>query len=417
MTYIEFFDKTAAENICTSLINPPDKVIFIGDSKKLMEKHAERYRELFIERGFVVDFEWKSVNKNNLQTIVRILCEIIEENDDCVFDLTGGDDLYLVAIGIVAERYKDKQLQMHRFNIRNGTVIDCDQDGKTITENGSLQMSIEENIRAYGGDIVYDNVKKKGTHRWDITPEFCRDIRRMWKICRKDVHLWNIQIGVLEIAKRLGQTSEEQLKITVPSEHLLNALSGKGTDYVLVKDILARLYKADLITEYSYDEELFTVGFKNLQVKRCLTKAGQALEMIIYISAIEAADNEGIPTYNDVLNGVCIDWDGEIHTESKAYDTENEIDVMMMHGIVPVFVSCKNGSVDVNELYKLNSVAHRFGSKYAKKILVATALASATDFDEYFRQRASDMNIALVEGVQNMSEAELTKCVRGFWSR
>ncbi len=63
-----------------------------------------------------------------------------------------------------------------------------------------------------------------------------------------------------------------------------------------------------------------------------------------------------IPVYDDALNGVVIDWDGEFHDEEveDLYDTENEIDVLLMHDIVPVFVSCKNGIVTSEELYKLD---------------------------------------------------------------
>ena len=121
--------------------------------------------------------------------------------------------------------------------------------------------------------------------------------------------------------------------------------------------------------------------------------------------------------YNDVRNGVCIDWDGDIHFgEDIIKDTENEIDIMMMHRIVPVFVSCKNGNVDMDELYKLNSVADRFGSKYSKKVLVASALDHMGSFADYFRQRARDMNINLIENIQDMTDAELSRKVKSFWS-
>ena len=42
--------------------------------------------------------------------------------------------LYLVGMGIVYARYPEKNIQMHRFNIRNNTVRDCDQDGKLLYE-------------------------------------------------------------------------------------------------------------------------------------------------------------------------------------------------------------------------------------------------------------------------------------------
>ena len=37
MTYIEFFDKIASENICACLTYVPDRVVYIGDSVKDVE--------------------------------------------------------------------------------------------------------------------------------------------------------------------------------------------------------------------------------------------------------------------------------------------------------------------------------------------------------------------------------------------
>lgn len=126
MTYIEFFDKDDCENICSSLQSPPDRVILVGDRKKLMEQRAQRYRELLKEKGAETAFECVAVNKNDMREIVKQLSAVIEKYGDCVFDLTGGDELYLVATGIVFERYRDRNIQMHRVNLRNGVVTDCD---------------------------------------------------------------------------------------------------------------------------------------------------------------------------------------------------------------------------------------------------------------------------------------------------
>lgn len=86
-----------------------------------------------------------------------------------------------------------------------------------------------------------------------------------------------------------------------------------------------------------------------------------------------AKDKDGAPKYNDIVNGAYIDWDSTIHDiTDEEKDTENEIDVILMRGLVPIFISCKNGYVDENELYKLNSVAEKFGGPYVQKVLIAT---------------------------------------------
>ena len=154
--------------------------------------------------------------------------------------------------------------------------------------------------------------------------------------------------------------------------------------------------------------------FKNEQVQLCLTKAGQVLELFVYISALNATEKDGSKSYSDVMTGVQIDWDGSIHTQKNACDTQNEIDVLMMRGLIPIFVSCKNGAVDMNELYKLNTVAERFGGAYSKKILVATALDDSLQ-SEHIRMRSKDMNIRLIENLQSMTEPELNKTCRSLW--
>ena len=139
--------------------------------------------------------------------------------------------------------------------------------------------------------------------------------------------------------------------------------------------------------------------------------------MKVYTVAKSIAE-DGVPAYDDALNGVVIDWDGEFHDESveDIYDTENEIDVMLMHDVVPVFISCKNGIVTSDELYKLNTVAERFGGKYSKKVLVATSISDFGEQGEYLRQRAKDMNIRLVEKIQDLEDDELEKKLKNLWN-
>ena len=69
-----------------------------------------------------------------------------------------------------------------------------------------------------------------------------------------------------------------------------------------------------------------------------------------------------------------------------------------------------------DELYKLSTVAERFGGQQAKKVLVATSLDSMGEAGKYVRQRAVDMGIRLVEKVQKMDDEELAKKIRNLLS-
>ncbi len=418
MTFVEFFDKTATENIGACLTCIPDRVIFIGVNSKLMKKHISNYNKVFTDRGYNIEFLFKTISKSNLENAVELLSEIVETYDDCVFDTTGGDEILILALGIVYSKHPEKNIQIHKFNLRNNSVYDFDKDGITIYKE-IPELSIDENIRIYSGEVVYGDVNDEKTYKWDLTPDFLDDINLIWTICKGNVRYWNMQIGIFEAAETVGCVSEDALTTVVSRAALDQYLNSRKLKYKKAKGIIGFLLKYGLLTYFDdEDETTLSISYKNEQVKKCLTKAGQALEMKVYITAKEALDKDGEIVYTDSLNGVVIDWDGEFHDEKSesVYDTENEIDVLLMHNTIPVFISCKNGVVTSDELYKLETVAERFGGQYAKKVLIATAVDSMGESGKYLRQRAKDMNIRLVENIQNMDDSEISKIIRSLWS-
>ena len=71
--------------------------------------------------------------------------------------------------------------------------------------------------------------------------------------------------------------------------------------------------------------------------------------------------------------------------------------------------------MDENELYKLNTVAERFGGPYARKVLVASYFGkSSEEGHKYFVQRAKDMKIQLIENVHELSEEEFAKKIKNI---
>lgn len=413
MTCVEFFSKAAIENVCTGLLQPPERVILIGDSQKLLQRQAERYHELLARRGAAVEFICKAVNKNNLQSVVEELKAILATYEDCVFDLTGGEELYLVAMGMLYER--NPAIQMHRFNLRNNSLLDCDMDGVTIAEHTMPQLTVAECVQLNGGEIIFDDVRAGATRRWTWNEALREDIDTLWEICRRNVREWNIQTTVFAAAERFCSENDDPLVTVAPVPYLQDYLENAESGYVIFKRIISDLFDTGLLTYVDCNERYFMVAYKNETVKYCLQKAGQVLEMKIFSAACAAKEADGSPTYHDVMTGVQLDWDGVIHAGGESFDTENEVDVILMHGMIPVFVSCKNGAFTSEELYKLNTVAQRFGGPYAKKVLVATALNTACDAPDHLRQRAKDMNICLVENLQELDGKQLEKKVRSFW--
>ena len=410
MIIVEFFDKVSLENIFGALMCRPERVIFVGPGIEKMEHVAERYRAILTNKGINTELSCVGVSKNNLSAIVDKLSEIVEEyKQECIFDLTGGEDLYLVAVGIIIQKYGNT-VQCHRFNFMNDRLIDCDADGKTL-EVKSFDISVEDSISIYGGDVVAESDTEFFTYDWDFNSDFISDIEAMWEICKKNPKLWNSQINTFGTILD-SFDMEASLVISFDQQVADDMLYEKRVRYTLLPWMLRDLQREGLITSLYIDDKV-SFKFKNEQVKKCLTVAGQILELFIASRLILLKDEDGSPLYHDVKVGTVIRW-GQPDNE---YDTPtiNEIDVIAMKGAIPIFISCKNGFFDNNELYKLNTVAERFGNKYAKKVLVATDMDKLGPNADYLIARMDDMGIRRVTDLDQMSDNELTRILTSLW--
>lgn len=410
MTIVEFFDKTSVDNIASTLLCNPDKVIFIGSSGRKIRRSIENFKSVIQARGMDVEFVCKTVSRNNLYEIVDVLAAIVDENSDCVFDMSGGEELYLVALGILEERYKNK-VHLRSFNVRNNIGTACDAYGCIRTE-GALELSVDENTAVYGGRVIYSDEKGEGTVRRDFGNRYQRrDIFDISEVWRSSGEKWNSMLNSLDRINRYCSTGG---RVWVNRDTNKNVLTSDDFELVFNSDFLEKLAEKRIIFKLKRESEEVSFIYRNLNVKKILNKVGNILELFVAITAYDLKDENGKAVYNDVRSGVYIDWDGEIQDRGSA-DISNEIDVMLMKGTVPVFISCKSGSCSIDELYKLSHVAERFGGKYAKKVLVATSLEKTGATADYIRARAKDMGIRLIENVDTASPQELERIFKSLW--
>lgn len=410
MVIVEFFSQSPIDNMISALVNTPETVVFVGESKA-MKRYDPIFRRFLDAVGnSTTKLEYRGARVHELHEIVKTLEQIVEDYPDCHFDITGGEPMVMAAVGIIYERFRSRGIELHQYNIRTGKVYDCDLNGNVVSGDIPV-LTVEQNIILHGGSIVPAGQRECGTYTWDFNLEFRQDIRNMWEICRGNCSIWNRQITMISDMLQFNELPGDPLRIRASIEKTRSYLTARNVpmDLNCVFDRLERLG----LLKLEQADDFVCVTFKNEQVRRVLTKAGTVLELVTYLAARDAALKKGKPCYHDVMCGVFVDWDGVVHelTEEEV-DTENEIDLILMHGAVPVFVSCKNGSVDEEELYKLNAVADRFGGAYAKKALVGTTLGKNIRSKQYLLERAADMGIQVIEGVHEMSEEELMKQLR-----
>ena len=137
MVVIEFFSETPIDNMISTLTSHPDKVILVGQSK-IIRKNGKAYEKFLASVGNdTTQIDYCSVIPHDLGNIVTALEKIVMDYPDCHFDLTGGDELAMAAIGIVYERHKDKGIKLHQYNPARRQYCDGYPAGRLYLSVGS----------------------------------------------------------------------------------------------------------------------------------------------------------------------------------------------------------------------------------------------------------------------------------------
>lgn len=391
-TLIELFDYCQLNNVAGVLKYRPERVVYVG-FKRIMTRKRKRDIELFISaNNMKVQIEYVRLPEYDLDSIVDILSEIVVSNYDCCIDALGGRELVLIAMGIVAGKYKIPLIQT---NIMTGDMIRF-RNAEKVEDSYDIALTVADLVGLNGGAVI-----KSEDQSWEYNEKFINEVHKMWKVCSKNAILWNRQCNMFGVMDSHG-TCDENGVYSVS----LTDMKRRGYDIMHEREIIDGLCDEGLIKSFCIYGDYINFAYKNRHIRKSLLKAGNLLEMYVYITAKDINDRyNGI--YSDIRSGVTLDWDGVLHDQVKEYiETRNEVDIFIMKGMRPILISCKNGSVNKEALYELDTVASRYGGDYSKKILVTSYIATSQKQSQYILARASDMGIRVISGVDRMSYNE-----------
>ena len=383
---VEFLDREPIENVITAMNFRLDRVIFFGyeDVKEEMEN---------ITRKFLVNYcgltednvLFYSVPRTDMKEILTTIRQTVrkqkDEGNQVFFDITGGESLPLVAFGMLAAEFR---APVHQYDVSEGTLVELDEGApiqiSTSVQRRVLKPTVSMFIEMHGGVVNSRLHKGIKTIEDEETEQMAM---AMWKICSENAKLWNQFTNLL----KNYPADKTQMTATISLAQVRAAFE-KNSLLKTPKQLITLLDKCEkvgLLKNVRHENGFFGYTFPNEGIRDCLRDSGAPLELYTYLTMR--------PNYTDTVLGVHLDWDGRIHT-SIASDVVNEIDVMMMDGYVPVFVSCKNGNAGKEALYELRTVAERFGGKYARMILVCSAPLDGVD-----AERAEEMGIEQMQPI------------------
>ena len=390
MTLIQCLSPSLLENIAVYLHLLPKKLLLLGGSSAA----AMRYEQLLLQRGHRVEIVRCPMGNDHPADIEELFLALVQQ-EECVLDLTCGDTAVSIAAGVLIcnlPRGKWDNLRIVTYDLAGDRFRRLFGKSMSVPE---VQISVEELIRLYGGDILPDSFQPLPTFQ-------AAELDDLWEYVSRNPREWNRYLSVMiEFESR----ADSKTDVFLP----LSAIAGEIRDFsekeALMRECLALLHSKHAVINRSEENSLY-YSYTSPLMRHCTFRAGTILETKVLLEAREYKEDDK-PYFTDCRLGVTIDWDGIIYDQDDIPETRNEVDLVLMRGVTPLFVSCKNGNVDENELYKLHTVANRFGSPKAKKLLFATDLDRKSKIaEQHFTLRAKEMGIHLVSNVTGLSKAD-----------
>ena len=380
----EFLGMEPMENVITCMHYKVDKVIYFGyhDVIQSLRENTDKFLTKYCG---VKNTVYHPMSKDDLPSVLKSMRKEIEyelgQKNKIYFDITGGESLILVAFGILSGEYKTP---MHHFDVRKDKLLELEEGaGNVISKDvpeQDIKLTLDKLIELRGGIINYK--LHKGMK--EIEEGHVAEVEGLWSVAKKYRDYWNPFSTFL----RSCFCSEEGLIISTSAKRMLSALAASKTKLnkaAKLNEILDGLEDAGVLLDVVHSKEKYQFRFKNQFIKECVWDGGSILELYIYLSEKKKSD--------DCRVGVHLDWDGQIQYPGGA-DVLNEIDVLALCGNVPAFISCKSGKMDgakaLPALYELETVADRFGGRYARKVLVTTH-----PLGDAYKARAEEMGIEL----------------------
>ena len=411
----EFLSREPIENVITAMNFQVDRLVFFGNHEDIISQ-KERTENFLRKYCAVQSIIFLPLSGSNLQSVLQTMRKEIElelsKNAKLFFDITGGESLMLVAFGMLSREYetpmhmydiyKEKLLELNaeslHYDERNAEAIKKDNRNaddsalaspnekqhlsiSSIATKRPVPMTLDKLIEMHGGVINYKLQKDIK----DVPDEESReDILKIRKVMKLHSEHWNPFSEFL----RENMNPDEEGRVYRKESTVLKALadsSNKLKSAHKFYQIMEDLARAGAILDLKHSEGKYQFRFKNKTIKGYLWDGGSILELYTYLQEKGRSDECRV--------GVHLDWDGVLEGPS-GIDVLNEIDVLSLQGYIPSFISCKSGKLSpqqcLHALYELDTVANRFGGKYAKKRLVVTS-----EINEVYQERALEMGIEL----------------------
>lgn len=371
-TIIEIYDEEQIYNVLAITEFRPKNVVYIGTRKLKSKRVKNNLITCLRTLGLETKCFFYSTDMLSIEAIINELEHILSLFGEVAIDLTGGSEVALVAVGMIARERSIPLFRYDRYDYCYRDIYNCPAARELKSEphfSGPAFLALAGGVIKEHGHVSLDV----------LDDDTAADIFKVWEIFKRHHKIWHRIVSYLQqVSKR---DDPAQLTVSAPTvvysgEKLVNCdLS-----------IMSELSAAGIILDYASGQNRLSFAYKSNLMRSCLIDTGICLELYVYATAARSGE------YDDCRISVVVDWDGDL---SQRINTINEIDVMLVRGQVPVFVSCKSGTPNVVALNEIKTLSKQFGGGYGRPVLVT--MADVRGRDAYLCQRAADMGVTVID--------------------
>ncbi len=367
-TLIELYDDRPLDNVLATEVFAPEETVFICPDSVAQDKALRAsMRDYFRLRHCRTKLSYVPVSLLDAVRVEGKIRQVLETHEDCAIDISGGTDAALFAAGAVSGDTPVFTYSRGRntfYEIRNAPFARSLPCNVRLDARACLMMA--------GGDLLQgreDNRQLRG---------HMRQMERLFEVYGRYRRVWNDQVAFIQKISRaddetLSAGGERQVKA---NNRLVTA------DEAMFRDLEAQGLIEDLRTG---DTDL-SFRFPDDLVRFWLRDMGSALELEVYRACVNGGG------FDDCVLSAVVNWRS---ADSAAQAVTNEIDVMCVRGVTPLFISCKTCEIRTEALNELAILRDRFGGKGSHAAIVTSA--GATRSRRLMLKRANELGIQVIE--------------------
>lgn len=383
-TIVEFWDEEPMNNVYGALACSPDRILYLASPGQVRTRRRKSIPRFLSGMGQKPEIVFREMPEADLEGVSLVLEEILDREEEVCFDLTGGSEIAMAALGQLSIR---REIPMIRFNLKTGRTELFQNCSNAWLPRPDLLFCCRDIVNLMGGLLLNSHGHFDGR---DMDEELKGDSLKIWSVYQNYYKQWSTQVFYLQ---KMNVSGRDPLFVQAPRIVHRDAYNMVACN----EKILQELEEAKIISELKIQDKQVCFRYKNGKLKEMLAIAGIWLEIYCFLAARESG------VFQDAQISALINWDGKTGAKDSE-EVHNEIDVLLVRGLTPVFISCKSGAVNASSLYEISVLARELGGANAKKVL-ATTMPLHSNAPNVV-SRARQMGVELVE-VQGMSLTRL----------